>query len=720
MSDSKKKFAIGSRASSPSKAGRAHREARPEHTDGRSAAYEPQSARPAGDFVAHASRGYEPTREFDAFEMREAVLGDRGSAFAGYEDIPTIEDILNEIENAPDLDEAASAGKGAAKSGGKKKTSAAKKGRAGAFDRFAEWFKKSAVNKLIVIGSSAAVVAIAACAVLLTGGKGPAVKPGVVDPADDVPVTDYEFVDKDEYSGVLLEKTEDAGSEYIDETLFIGDSNTARINLYGFLTLKNVIGVESMGIQGVTSQKCVYFEGYSEPVTIPEAVKLMQPQRIVICFGTNNLSYGSADNFITEYKNALNAVKEAYGYADIIIAAIPPVGKNAAVRQQDADEYNVRLVELAKSEGLTFLNISEALKGADGYIKSEYIIEDGIHISRSGFQLLGRYFRTHAHITEDRRPKPLNDIPTRKPAPAVHNDDGLDTDAVISEALKLFLANGFKSPTNDTDLSKGRTATFSVPYEQDGDEAGVAKNLYESVVAQLGGVSSGYVGITAKSSDSSKTHTFTIRILPDSETCKHEYGEWTVTKEATCSPGERRHTCTICGKTETEEIKPVSEHEWGEWTIVKEATCAAEGVRRHTCSKCKAVEEETIEKLPHTWDTTAANADAEGWVVTKAATCTAAGSRSRTCSKCKVVETGEIAALGHSWGEWTVTTAATCTTDGLRSRTCSVCHTTETEVIPATGHNYGDNKDQPTCLNGCGVSNPDYKPQTGDETVTTP
>ncbi len=693
MTDNKKKFAIGSRAAASQKAAHTQDEAKiyRRHGEAEAQSPEPQEARKTPEQTASGPRAYEPTREFDS--VRDAAAFDEFSELAGYEDVPSIEDILREIENAPDLEPAPSH-----TSNGRSRAVSGRTRKPDFVGRFAKWFKKSAVNKLIVIGSSAAAVAIVAGAVILTGGNGAAVRPNVVDPVDDVPVTEYDFVDKDEYEGVLLGKTEDAGSEYVEQTLFIGDSNTARISLYGFLNLSNVIGVESMGIQGVTSHKCVYFEGYSEPVTIPEAVKLMQPQRIVICFGTNNLGSGSSDSFISEYKSALKAIKDAYSYADIIIAAIPPVGKNAAVSQQTADEYNVSLIELAKSEGYTFLNISEVLKDSDGYIKSDYVIEDGIHVSRTGFQMLGRYFRTHAHITDDLRPKPLADIPTRKPAPAVHNEDMLDTAKVVSEALKLFAAGGFKSPTEQTDLSKGKSAMFSVPYEQGGgDEVTIADNLYKSVLAQTG-LTSGYVGITARSDDSSKTHTFTIRILPDSETCNHQWGEWVVTKEATCSPGERKHTCTICGKSETEATEAVAQHEWGEPVVTKPATCTAEGEQTRTCAKCKAVAPEKIAALGHKW-TTGANTDAEGWVVVTQATCTKEGSKTRTCSVCKGTETGVIPLAAHTYDAGDVTKEPTCGAAGVMTYTCTVCGGgAKTEEIPATGHKYSETANtQPTC-----------------------
>ena len=40
----------------------------------------------------------------------------------------------------------------------------------------------------------------------------------------------------------------------------------------------------------------------------------------------------------------------------------------------------------------------------------------------------------------------------------------------------------------------------------------------------------------------------------------HKYGEWSVTKEATeTEEGEKEHTCTVCGYTETEEIAKLTE-----------------------------------------------------------------------------------------------------------------------------------------------------------------
>ena len=53
----------------------------------------------------------------------------------------------------------------------------------------------------------------------------------------------------------LLAETDDAGEQYINDTLFIGDSNTVRMMNYGITSLDNTIAVVGMGIQSVKTLK---------------------------------------------------------------------------------------------------------------------------------------------------------------------------------------------------------------------------------------------------------------------------------------------------------------------------------------------------------------------------------------------------------------------------------------------------------------------------------
>ncbi len=228
-------------------------------------------------------------------------------------------------------------------------------------------------------------------------------------------------IDTSVLTSTILEETEDAGQEYIDETLFIGDSNTVRTMMYGHTTWDNVLAAVSMGIQHVDDLEIAYFEGYNSPLNIADALEVIQPKRIIITYGTNNTLGWSVESFIEEYRNSLDIIKEAYPYADIIINTVPPVDRqreNLAITMQTIDSFNKALSELAKEEGVKFLNSAEALKDEEtGFAKTDYTIGDGVHLSKLGMDALFEYIRTHAYIAEDRRPMPLNEVPAREETP---------------------------------------------------------------------------------------------------------------------------------------------------------------------------------------------------------------------------------------------------------------------------------------------------------------
>ena len=293
--------------------------------------------------------------------------------------------------------------------------------------------------RLLLVGGTAIVALL--CVAVVIGLQTPAL-PGAdpsVTPAESQ--VDPEYADNDifatalssgEYAETVLGETADAGANYVKETLFIGDSNTAgMINNTSTtnVSMNNGIGIVSMGISHVTSLNCVKFQGMAA-VPVPEAVKILQPRRIVITYGTNDY-YMAPEKFAATYKDALEAIEKAYPYSDIIIGSIFPITSNCSyytVSMPTIEKFNLELVKLAREKELRFLNWSEALKDpVTGYCKPEYMAGDGVHLSRKGLEEIFGYFRTHKLDSEDKRPKPLNPIPVREPNPPGLLGVGLDT-----------------------------------------------------------------------------------------------------------------------------------------------------------------------------------------------------------------------------------------------------------------------------------------------------
>lgn len=224
-------------------------------------------------------------------------------------------------------------------------------------------------------------------------------------------------IDTQAYTSTILEQTADAGDSYVDETLFLGDSNTARMyRMFDYCSYDNAIGSVGMTAKSLASFACVQLSTASGYVTMPQAVAKLQPRRVILTFGTNDLnpSYKAAD-FVKNYQTGIEAIVTAYPSVDIIVNAIPPIGQqhsNQSLTQTQVDEYNKALVEMCQAKGWKFLNSAEVLKDSvTGYAKSGYVeTSDGIHLTRTAMDALFNYIRTHSYITEDDRPA-LTTIP---------------------------------------------------------------------------------------------------------------------------------------------------------------------------------------------------------------------------------------------------------------------------------------------------------------------
>lgn len=443
--------------------------------------------------------------------------------------------------------------------------------------------------------------------------------------------------------GTILPETADAGRNYVDETLFIGDSNTARYLLYAnetgtaFTSLNNNIGVVSMGVGSITSLKCEKFKGSSAMYTVPDAVAMLKPKRIIICYGTNNLSGSSTDatNYIKTYLQGLQAIQTAWPYCDIIVSAIPPLDRqreNTNLTMTQVDAYNAALVQMCEENGFKFLNSAEVLRDdATGWAKKDYTLSDGVHLSKEAVTAYFTYVRTHAYAAEDRRPQPLGTIPTPDGVPAnlINKDPIAVRGAKVP--LEFVAANGGKlSGTTSQLVKKGGTAAAVTAVPDEGF-------VFAGWTASSGGsYSSATISFTMPQNADAGGVVLTANFKADAH--EHNYAEIEDTRvNPTCTNnGSAKYKCTICGEVIEKEL-PALGHDWDGG--VRSGDYITYYCRREGCSETKTEESQHT----HTYD--------EG-IVTQAATCGAPGVLTRTCAICGQQIQEEIPATGqHQYGE---------------------------------------------------------------------
>ena len=287
--------------------------------------------------------------------------------------------------------------------------------------------KKQQQNETMTPMQHRAVLVCILCvlAVLLTFGitttllkKGgeesdPSVSESVADPTSGGDLSGHYQIDN--ASTALLTETADAGTDYLNDTLFLGDSNTVRLYNNGLISLQQFCAKEGIGTQVALNEGIVTFKKDSNHYTIPQAVAMMKPRRVVMTFGTNDTGMEVSD-FIAHYTALIQAIQQSYPYTDIIVNTVPPVPADHSnyphMDQAKIDDFNMALLDLCEQLGVRFLNSAEALKGSDGYGIADYYTSGDIHLKSAGLKAVLSYLRTHALQTEDRRPD-TNNIPTR-------------------------------------------------------------------------------------------------------------------------------------------------------------------------------------------------------------------------------------------------------------------------------------------------------------------
>ena len=252
-------------------------------------------------------------------------------------------------------------------------------------------------------------------------------------------------------SSALLTETADAGSEYQDSTLFLGDSNTVRLYNNGLISLQQFCAREGIGTQVALNEGIVTFKGDNNHYTIAQAVAKMKPRRVVMTFGTNDTGMEVQD-FISNYTALVQAIQAAYPYTDIIVNTVPPIPENHSSYPH---------MDQAKT--------AETLKGENGYGNPDYYTDGDIHLKSAGLKAALTYLRTHADQTEDRRPD-TNNIPTRtleyvsnpSSAVAAPSSEAVSESTSVSESVSESTSESASSSGSE---STSTEAKFEARYQ---------------------------------------------------------------------------------------------------------------------------------------------------------------------------------------------------------------------------------------------------------------
>ncbi|MCC8091359.1 MAG: SGNH/GDSL hydrolase family protein [Oscillospiraceae bacterium] len=208
---------------------------------------------------------------------------------------------------------------------------------------------------------------------------------------------------------VRLAETEDAGRDYLDRLVFLGDSTTYGIGYYyeqGYTELcpSSQVWTPASGTLTLSQYNIatIVYPETGEELTITEAVTQAEPEYLYITLGVNGVSFMDEEWFKRDYSALVESIRAASPDTKIVLNSIYPVAASYAHQDEISNEKiraaNVWIEQVATDTGCRFLYSYEAVVDESGNLPEERQNGDGIHLNGEAFTEVMYYIRTHADI----------------------------------------------------------------------------------------------------------------------------------------------------------------------------------------------------------------------------------------------------------------------------------------------------------------------------------
>ncbi len=216
-------------------------------------------------------------------------------------------------------------------------------------------------------------------------------------------------------AALILDETEDAGMEYIDQMIFIGESTTSHLANRGVLTDgKETEQVWSKAdntrtLSSKTTSEIINYPPRVAGLTIADACSKIKPDYVVLSFGLNGCaSFVAHKNmYLGNYGALIKAIRQASPDTRILLQTVYPITapKEGAtspfsdidVVNQSIALLNTWLPEIAEAyDNVRICDTATVLCDPSGRLKDCYNNDDGIHLTADAYRAILHELRTHS------------------------------------------------------------------------------------------------------------------------------------------------------------------------------------------------------------------------------------------------------------------------------------------------------------------------------------
>lgn len=185
-------------------------------------------------------------------------------------------------------------------------------------------------------------------------------------------------------------------TSYFTDAVFIGDSLTSGIKDYSVMKTKGVLATNAMTTRSALVSK---LSVNSESLAVPDAVKALQPAKVYVLLGANEIrGVTGTKGFITNYSALIDQLKQAAPQAKLYIQSIFPVTADYetqyGVTNDTIDTFNQAIETMCAAKGATYVDAGGAMKGTDGKLSADDA-SSGYNIRKSAYAKWINYLTAH-------------------------------------------------------------------------------------------------------------------------------------------------------------------------------------------------------------------------------------------------------------------------------------------------------------------------------------
>lgn len=186
--------------------------------------------------------------------------------------------------------------------------------------------------------------------------------------------------------------------DYFDDALFIGDSRTISLEIYGDWKNATYYTKQGISVWEILEEDVAKLDD-GTTTTLEVALKQKEFKKIFIMLGVNELATGTSESFLEQYKKVVDTVRELQPEAVIFIQSIIHVSKEKSdaeefIKNPTINERNIKLFSLVDNEKIFFLDANEVLDDEMGTLTKEYTF-DGVHLTADYLYIYKEYLLNH-------------------------------------------------------------------------------------------------------------------------------------------------------------------------------------------------------------------------------------------------------------------------------------------------------------------------------------